>query len=451
MSKDQMFDAIAHIDENLVDECLNGKIKDVRREATAEKKVPIWRKIVFACAVPVAALLIIFVLLPAINSKQTKLSLLNKLISETTVYAGESKEEALKQAGIFGAKLLCACMTENENALVSPLSIITALGMTANGAEGQTLAEMEQVLGLSRENMNRLLGLFIEGLEKDENSCLRIANSIWIKDSPDFVVKDAFLQTNTGKYNASVFKAPFDGRTLSDINSWVDEKTYGMIKNIINDIPPEAMMYLINALAFDAEWARIYKVENITTGEFKNADGTTKTVDFMHSYESNYLKTASATGFVKDYKGLRYSFIALLPNKNKTVVDVVAELPDFLANFDRYGEYSGVQVSLPKFSAEYSVELSEQLKILGMKQAFAGEADFSSMSNMPLFISRVIHKTFIEVNERGTRAGAATGVEATNAGVLNDIKKVILDRPFVYMLYDNETKMPFFIGVENNI
>ena len=192
-------------------------------------------------------------------------------------------------------------------------------------------------------------------------------------------------------------------------------------------------------------------------GEFTTENGQKKAVEFMGSMENAFLETAKATGFMKYYGGRQYAFAALLPNEGVTVAELVAgltgtDLHNLLAH--PLTEYD-VITSIPKFESESSMELSDVLKAMGMPDAFdENRADFTAMGNTDdsnIYISRVLHKTFIAVAEQGTRAGAATVVEMakeTSAGPGNEPepKVVRLDRPFVYMLVDIETGTPFFIG-----
>ena len=225
-----------------------------------------------------------------------------------------------------------------------------------------------------------------------------------------------------------------------------------MIPDIIEKISPQAIMYLINALAFDAEWSVPYTERQVQEGDFKAENGTTQKMEFMNSTERYYLKDDMATGFIKKYAGYEYAFVALLPNENVTLEDYVnsldaSKLYSMLCN----PESPDVWASMPKFTVEYEIEMSQILKAMGMTEAFdeAG-ADFADLGKSKagnIYISQVIHKTFIEVAEQGTRAGAVTAVEMDgNGGTLTEIKKVYLTRPFLYMLIDCENNVPFFIG-----
>jgi len=358
-------------------------------------------------------------------------------------------------AADFGVKLFQNSMEEGENTLISPLSVLYALAMTANGADGETLAQMEQVLGMDTENLNGYMRAYLDLLPEAKDYKLSLANSIWFKDDPNFAVEQSFLQTNADYYGAGAYKAAFDEATKNDINNWVKEHTDGMIPEILDEIPDEAVMYLVNALAFDAEWAEVYEEFQIRDGSFTTEAGVQQDVDMMHSEEHAYLEDDMATGFIKYYKDRKYAFAALLPNEGVSVSEYVsglsgAHLQELLSNPQNVTVFA----SMPKFETEYDIEMSEVLQEMGMTDAFDWmTADFSrlgtyNVDGMNICINRVLHKTFISVSERGTRAGAATAVEMTAEGAMEivDFKEVVLDRPFVYMLIDCETNLPFFIG-----
>lgn len=305
---------------------------------------------------------------------------------------------------------------ESENALISPLSIISALSMTANGAEKETLSQMEEVFGVDIDGLNEYLYAYKFYLPTADKYKVSLANSIWFKDIESLTVEKEFLQTNKDYYDAEVYKAPFDDSTKNDINAWVHKKTDGQIQKLLEEKPPEgSVMYLINALSFDAEWQSIYKDTSVREGEFTTQDGDKKTVDFMYSTEYGYIELPHAIGFSKPYADNQYSFVALLPDEGLEVSDFI-DLIDgkTILNAVKNQRDDEVYTSMPKFAFEYSKELSEVLKDLGIKDAFDADfADFSSLGHSRdgnIFINRVIHKTKIEVDERGTKAGALNDV-----------------------------------------
>ena len=356
----------------------------------------------------------------------------------------------------FGVRLFQTSYADGENTLISPLSVLCALSMTANGARGDTLTQMEEVLGLDTETLNKWVYSYMAQLTASEDAKLSLANSIWFRDHERLTVERDFLQTNADYFGASVYKAPFDETTLKDINAWVKEHTDDMIDGVLDEIPEEAVMYLINALAFDAKWRTEYEKSDVRDGLFHilDAEGTTREIELMHSTENQYLQDDLASGFIKYYKGGKYAFVAMLPNEGVSLKDYVASLTgQHIQQLLSNPEYVTVYAAIPKFEAEFSCEMAEILQNMGMKDAFDGDlADFSALGTSQrgnIRISRVIHKTFISVDEKGTKAAAVTVVEMSDecaAVIPEDYKTVILDRPFLYMLIDTETNMPFFIG-----
>ncbi|NLO38210.1 MAG: serine protease [Ruminiclostridium sp.] len=354
----------------------------------------------------------------------------------------------------FAVRLFQQSVEDGSNTLISPLSVLCALAMTANGARGETLSQMEEVFGLSVEELNEYLYICTNSLPDGDKSKLKIANSIWFKDDDSFTVEPNFLQANADYYGAGLYKAPFDSSTLSDINNWVNKNTDGMIQDILGSIPEEAVMYLVNALAFDAEWMKNYDKIQVRDMVFTKEDGTEQETELMYSEENQYLKDTNAVGLLKYYVGKNYAFAALLPDEGISVTEYVASLTgEKLAEILSNSEDVKVSAAIPKFKSEYSVELSEVLRAMGMTDAFNyNTSDFSGIGYSTdgyLYINRVLHKTFIEVDEKGTKARAVTAVgvgTAAGSVIVEEIKIVHLDRPFVYMLIDCEENFPIFIG-----
>ena len=358
-------------------------------------------------------------------------------------------------AADFGVRLFQTSLEDGKNTLISPLSVLYALAMTANGADGDTLAQMEQVLGMDCAYLNEFMLAYMDLLPQWEDCKLNLANAIWFKDDPNFDVEQDFLQNNADYYRAGIYKAPFDDSTKQDINDWVKEHTAGMIPQILDEIPEEAVMYLVNALAFEAVWQVVYEEYQVRPGIFTREDGTQTEIELMHSEERRYLEDELATGFIKHYTEGRYAFAALLPKEGVSVQDYVESLTGaHLLELLSDPEEIMVLAAMPKFETAYDIEMSEVLKEMGMSDAFDWRtADFSRLGSyhaddMNIVINRVLHKTFLSVGEQGTKAGAATAVEMVAEGAMEipEYKTVTLDRPFVYLLIDCETNLPSFIG-----
>ena len=374
-------------------------------------------------------------------------------VTPRSVEKSENLSQSSQDVTDFAIRLFKETNENGENTLISPLSVLCALAMTANGAEGETLTQMESVLGMSVEELNLYLYTYVNSLPEGEKYKLSLANSIWFTDDARFNVSRDFLQANADYYGADVYKAPFNKQTMRDINNWVKNETDGMIPKVLDEIPEEAIMYLINALAFEAEWNEIYEKNQVRDRIFTKENGEEQEVKLMYSTEGRYLEDENATGFIKYYKGSEYAFVALLPNEGTTVAEYLDTLNGTSLNSLLSGaERRTVETSMPKFETEFETEMSDILISMGMPNAFNPElSDFDGVGTWQdgsIYIGNVIHKTHIEVGEKGTKAGAVTSIQldgATSAEPI-EVKTVYLDRPFVYMLIDCENNIPFFIG-----
>ena len=350
---------------------------------------------------------------------------------------------------------------QGDNVLISPLSVQLALAMTANGAKGKTLQEMQTVLGqdIPLEDLNLYLYGYLydfkTGIAHQEDCKLQIGNSVWLRDkNGNLQVEEDFLQNISNYYDAEIFKRPFDNATLDEINAWAAQKTDGMIPKVLEKINKDSMMYLINAITFDAKWADPYNEYAVHDGDFTTQAGKKQNVSMLHSEEGLYLEDNRATGFIKPYEGGRFGFAVLLPNEGTDVYDYMNGLTaESLAQTLSEAKDCTVFAQMPKFSYDFELSMNEILKQMGMPTAFdQNQADLSGIGTSKsgnLYIGNVLHKTFIRVDGMGTQAGAITMVEVPCGAAMNperEVEEVIVDRPFVYMILDMEKNMPLFIG-----
>ena len=377
---------------------------------------------------------------------------LTENISKNDSGSKAADKEFKAVAASFSADLFKYNYSNGKTTLVSPLSVLTALALVQNGAEGETLAQLERALGgLDRDALNKYMRAYCDFLSAGDE--LKIANSVWTDSSVE--AKQAFLQKAVDSYSAQIFSAPLSSKkTVSSINSWVKKNTDGMIPKIIENADRDAVMMLINAVAFDAKWETPYTNDDIEKLEFNSYSGKSKKTEFMCSTENIYLSDSDERGFMKPYKNGRFAFAALLPNEDVNIDDYIASLSGekLMKIFSSAKKNEEVDVKMPKFKAEYSTQLIDTLKKMGVKDAFDSKtADFSSLiENRDAYIATVVHKTFIEVDENGTRAAAATLVGISKMS-MPAINPVCLNRPFVYMIVDTETNLPLFIGVQTEI
>lgn len=380
-------------------------------------------------------------------------------VSAGSVTGKKADDKFIASSADFALQLFRLTVTEDENSLISPLSVMLALAMTANGADNMTKAQMEALLGgdIKLEELNEYLYSYVSGLPSEERAKLGIANSIWFRNDENRLnVKKDFLQKNADYYGASAYSSPFDAQTLKDINSWVKKKTDGMIDSILDEISQDAVMYLINAVVFDAKWQNAYEKSNIYDGVFTSVKGEKQNAEFMSSVEYKYISDKNAAGFIKDYSGSSYSFAALLPNEGVDINDYVGSLTgEGLMNTIKSAQSVSVTAHIPKFTYEYKIKMNEALADLGMSDAFDSQkADFSKLGSSSIgniYIGEVLHKTFISVDELGTKAGAVTKVEMKDESADYGEYTVKLDRPFVYAIIDNASGLPVFLGTVMSI
>nr|WP_319489770.1 serpin family protein [uncultured Caproiciproducens sp.] len=376
----------------------------------------------------------------------------NKIDADDTI-----GEDFIRFAQDFSVKLFQKSVTKDKNSLVSPVSVYLALGMTANGADGETLKQFEQVLGggMSISELSRNYYNFANQLKSIQNGKLQIANSIWYRDK-SLTVEKGFLQKNADYFGAGAFQLDFTKRsTVNKINGWVKENTGGKIDKMVDKIDDTTMMYLINTLYFEANWRDEYLKHNISSKDFHTEKGTVSTL-FMSSDET-YIHDEKSAGMVKPFKDTRYAFAAILPNEGVSLDGYIQQMTgEGFFQMMNSAKSETADCWLPKFKYEYITDLNDPLKALGLTDAFDSDrADFHSMGSTPeggLFISDVLHKTFIQVDEAGAKAGAATSVTmaCSSSAPGAEKKKVVFDRPFVYAIIDTQTKLPVFIGTVNN-
>ncbi len=382
---------------------------------------------------------------------------LTKGIQRGAAHASSLTDAENAAAVDFAVRLFQNTVQNGENLLLSPFSVLCALGMTANGAQGETLSQTEAVLGMKKEELNSYLLGWQSQLSQGERAQLHLANSVWLTADSRLTVNKSFLQTNADYYGAGIYKAPFNDATCKSINAWVREKTDGLIPQIIDAIPDSAVMYLVNALAFEAAWQEPYQKEQVADGIFTKEDGTEQSAAFLHSTEHVYLEDESAVGFAKYYQGGQYAFVALLPNEGVNLSEYIASLRgNSLHVLLKQENYAEVKAALPKFETQSAPELSAVLQKMGMQNAFGKSADFGALGHSEagnIAIGRVLHKTFLSVAEQGTKAGAASAVEMLDRAAPSpeEPKCVVLDRPFIYLLLDCKTAVPLFIGAMTDL
>ena len=344
----------------------------------------------------------------------------------------------------------------SENLCFSPLSIMLALAVTANGADGITLAEMEDFLGgeLSIEELNATLRTWMNKMQNRSYSIsvLNAANSIWVRQGA-FNPTPAFLQTVADHYRTALFEAPFDDSTVEDVNLWISYHTGGMIEKMLTEIQEDTMMYIINTLYLDAVWATKYRDSQLSDGVFHGVNGDSDAT-MMYEEMNAYLSMEGASGFYKAMDG--YAFYAILPDEGVEIDEFVASLTaEKIRAFCGSGIRAEVHTYLPSFSYDSSIDFTKILESYIPTALSPLLADFHKMRTTDdgdtLYVGSVQQNTSIKVGQNGIAAAAGTIIELPTYGdgpsEALPVYHITLDRPFVYLIVDELTNLPIFIGV----
>jgi len=357
----------------------------------------------------------------------------------------------------FGFKLFheLAQGDPGQNIFISPASVSMALAMTYNGADGATKETMTKVLelqGMSLEEVNRANAELKTILENpDPGVQLTVANSLWAREDIDF--KPEFVQRNRDYYAAEVNTLDFSRPGAEQaINNWVKENTGGRIDNIVERIEANDALFLINAIYFKGSWAEKFDPSETKAGLFNLPDGTqVKRPMMSRTGQYGYYQGDNFQSVRIPYGNQRISMYVFLPEQESGLAEFYRHLD--AANWEKWMPKftdTTVQLVLPRFKYEYAMSLKETLKNLGMQVAFDSEqADFGNMCPIPpvpvIYIGDVTHKTFIEVNEEGTEAAAATSVVVECKGI-PQIVNMLVDRPFFFAVRDELTGTILFMG-----
>lgn len=388
---------------------------------------------------------------PSESSSSTKKPIIN--ISEVESIS----DKVVMSSNKFGVKLFSEILKseKDKNVFISPLSVAMALTMTYNGANGTTKKAMADTLELQDLSINdvnksyEVLQRYLTGY--DDKVVLNISNSLWLRKGEK--LKDSFIKNNETNYNAKLSELDFDSPdALKTINTWVSDSTEGKIKDLLKKIEPATFLYLINALYFKGTWTQTFDKAKTVETEFINKEGKTKKV-----------QTMKASGEYQFFAHEKFRALSLPYGKGNIVMTIYlpkdgTNLDDFYKEFTdenmkqwktQFAKAKG-DIGIPRFKVEYENKLNQVLKDLGMSNAFTSGADFSNMLDGSAFISEVRHKTFVEVNEEGTEAAAATSVALSKSAIDRPFKFNV-DRPFFFTISDDKTASILFMGQINDI
>jgi serpin B len=337
-----------------------------------------------------------------------------------------------------------------KNMIYSPLSIKYALNMLKEGANGNTKTQIENVIG--KQNLTNYNNI---------DKVLSLANGVYIRDTYAKDVKENYKKILTERYNAEINYDSFSN--ANNINGWIEYKTLGIIKNMLRDETvqnPDNIMLLINALAIDMKWKNQFDPKDTGSSDFYLEDGSKMSATTMHledaSENISYYKDTNITALtmnLEEYEGTQLEFVAIMPEKNLSEYIETFTMDEF-NNIVKKSKLAsktknGVDISIPRFSFDYDLQLKKDLKKLGITDAFDSNlADFSKISDEEIYVSDALHKANIDFTEKGVKAAAVTVIYMTCGVALEEDKpvEINIDKPFLYIIRDKNTGEVWFVG-----
>lgn len=412
------------------------------------------KKIIVAAVIFVSVIIVIGVVLLVWYKTKRRVIASANMMEGITANNIEIDTDKMKETN-EGVRNFCAnffneTVTEyDDNVFVSPLSAMLALGMIGNAAKNDTLTQMEDAFGMNISDMNNFALGYLKSC--DEYNTVSSYNSLWINEKcADNVNKD-FLQLNADYYRADVYKTSFPDPAVHDINLWVNKSTNGLIKKLESLdglVSEDTSMAIINSIMFESEWEEQYSKDDNVSDDFINENGQNERVEYMHSTEQSYIKTGDAHGFCKNYSDNRHMFVALLPDEDVSISQFMdsftgGRIKNIIDNVTN----EEVEAYLPKFTFDNDLDIINVLKNLGITDVFeAGKAELNAIGDSN-YVHYIRQQTYISVDEKKTSAAAVTYALVDGAGP----RRLILNRPFVFMIYDKKYDIPVFIGVVRNL
>lgn len=383
----------------------------------------------------------------------------DKLVSGKSVKRPEAVDIAEQNDKVtdFAVRLLQNTFTGEENLFLSPVSVLSGLSLIANGTEGESLAQIEEVVGMSAKEMNEYIYSYNNRLSElsGENCEASLINSLWINEKKDVVVSDEFLYENEMYGNASVYSVPFGKNCASKMDQWISESTQDIVEDILYDAPKDATMCFVSSFVFSGVWETGFdKCGNSKFGTV--SENTDFVVNQLFGREDYYIEDNNASGFVKFFKQNKYAFVVMLPNENVDIHTYIEGLTsEKINNLIRTPKKVEVDIYIPEISSSYELNMNHILTEMGIRDIWNCQtADFSGFGYVGngenIQMEQLIYKTDITLNSNGIN----TDVEAEMMGMIAEYEtryRLEIERPFVVFLIDYENNVPLLIGVVMNV
>ncbi|MCT8140460.1 serpin family protein [Anaerobacillus sp. CMMVII] len=399
------------------------------------------------------------ILLLIISSLLVSCGQINSELKPTLSFTNEDvHNEVVTNTNEFAFQLLKSLKERDESILISPFSISLALAMTVNGADGDTktaMIEAMQQTSVPLEEINQSFQALMNIMTNaDPKVQLSIANSLWGREDKNFY--EDFVATNKDFYDAKLTLLDFQAAdAVETINKWVNQETSGKIEKIIEDpIDHDTVLFLVNAIYFKGDWKLPFSKNRTVDKPFFTKDGKQQTVKMMSNEGAfQYFDKNGLQGIRLPYGDGRFAMDLFLPTQSMDQFLENTTKDEWLKWMTSFQTMNGY-LEMPRFSLEYENSLVEVLKTFGMEVAFdEHKANLSKIAPVPpnLYISEVLHKTFIDVNEEGAEAAAVTSVEVKEESAPMYDFYMEVNRPFLYVIHDTETQAILFIGVTEEI
>ena len=371
------------------------------------------------------------------------------------VYIGESVCDKYSVAAF--KMLRKAYSQEDTNVVISPAAIYTNLFMLSNGATGKTKNDLQGVLGKLYDSdfLNSNMNSFKNNFKDTDNTKLYFNNAMWFNSDRNITPSSEFLAAAKSFYNADAYKESFSKDAVRNINNWASNKTDMYAERIIKEIPADVPMYLVNTTLLEADWENPIRPADIYDGKFKTVSGNEQDAQMMSCVETVYMGNESVIGFMKNYAGGNYAFVAFIPHNDKLSL---YELLDYMSREGAYREmiknrkdYINVNAVIPKLSCRYNGEINEMLENAELGEIFSKEYDdFEDLGTCDenIYLGGFAVSTGLDITESGTKkgTGANTGIENNGVG-----ESVSLDRPFVFAVVETKRYMPVIMGAVNSV
>jgi serine protease inhibitor len=340
----------------------------------------------------------------------------------------------------------------SENMMISPFSISSALSMVLNGAAGETFEAVRHTLRYDDKTLEEINQAYLKLLEEmipvDKRVTVEVANSVWAEKR--LTIKQSYVDALEHWYLAEARNIDVsDPHAVDIVNGWIEDKTHDRIQDMLDYLSPDLAMLLINAIYFNGKWRYQFEKDDTHDRPFYVTPESPVEVPMMYQEENFAVtRTGNSTLVELPYGQGNYSMVVMLPDEGISLAEAAATLnPENWSAWMSYRSMgaSKVQLSLPRFEYEYKRELKDDLTAMGMGIAFSGSADFSNITDQGIFISRVLHQTFIKTDEEGTEAAAATVVEFEFTS-MPSTTVVNVNRPFLYFIRETTTGTIVFMG-----